>query len=72
MSRIQLRKDIAEKLLANNMATLRIAIKMNCSQQNIQKLIKANSPKLCLDNYAVVIKETLKINQKEKIYDEFI
>ena len=61
---------IKEKLLSNNAHTCRIAIKMNCSQQNIIKLIKTDSSKLCELNYAVIIKETLKLNPNSKIYVE--
>ena len=67
---MKLEPKIKERLLSDNAATCRIAIKMNCSQQNIIKLIKNDSSKLCELNYAVVIKETLKLNPKSKIYVE--
>jgi hypothetical protein len=67
---MKLNPTIKEKLLSNNAHTCRIAIKMNCSEQNIIKLIKNDSPKLCQLNYAVVIKETLKLNPNSKIYVE--
>ena len=67
---MKLEPKIKERLLSDNAATCRIAIKMNCSQQNIIKLIKTDSSKLCELNYAVLIKETLKLNPKAKIYVE--
>ena len=67
---MKLNPTIKEKLLSNNAHTCRIAIKMNCSEQNIIKLIKNDSSKLCQLNYAVLIKETLKLNQNAKIYVE--
>lgn len=70
ITKMKLEPRIKEKLLSNNAATCRIAIKMNCSQQNIIKLIKNDSAKLCQLNYAVVIKETLKLNPNSKIYVE--
>jgi hypothetical protein len=67
---MKLEPKIKERLLSDNAATCRIAIKMNCSQQNIIKLIKTDSSKLCELNYAVLIKETLKLSPKAKIYVE--
>jgi hypothetical protein len=67
---MKLNPTIKAKLLSDNAHTCRIAIKMNCSQQNIIKLIKTDSSKLCEYNYAVVIKETLKLNHLSKIYVE--
>ena len=67
---MKLDQKIKERLLADNAATCRIAIKMNCSQQNIIKLIRTDSSKLCELNYAVLIKESLKLNPKAKIYVE--
>ena len=67
---MKLNQKIKERLLSDNAATCRIAIKMNCTQQNIIKLIKTDSSKLCEYNYAVVIKETLKLNHLSKIYVE--
>lgn len=67
---MKLNTVIKERLLSDNAHTCRIAIKMNCSQQNIIKLIKTDSSKLCELNYAVVIKETLKLNPNSKIYVE--
>jgi hypothetical protein len=67
---MKLNPTIKQKLLSDNAHTCRIAIKMNCSQQNIIKLIKNDSSKLCQFNYAVVIKETLKLNHSSKIYVE--
>jgi hypothetical protein len=67
---MKLDQKIKERLLADNAATCRIAIKMNCSQQNIIKLIKTDSSKLCELNYAALIKESLKLNPKSKIYVE--
>jgi hypothetical protein len=67
---MKLNPTIKAKLLSENAHTCRIAIKMNCSQQNIIKLIKTDSSKLCEYNYAVVIKETLKLNHLSKIYVE--
>ena len=67
---MKLNTVIKERLLSDNAATCRIAIKMNCSQQNIIKLIKTDSSKLCELNYGVVIKETLKLNPNSKIYVE--
>ena len=67
---MKLNPTIKEKLLSKNAYTLRIAIKFDCSQQNIIKLIKNDSAKLCQLNYAVVIKETLKLNPNAKIYVE--
>jgi hypothetical protein len=67
---MKLETKIKERLLSDNAATCRIAIKMNCSQQNIIKLIKTDSSKLCELNYAVLIKESLKLNPKAKIYVE--
>lgn len=67
---MKLNTVIKERLLSDNAHTCRIAIKMNCSQQNIIKLIKTDSSKLCELNYAVIIKETLKLNPNSKIYVE--
>jgi hypothetical protein len=67
---MKLNPTIKQKLLSENAHTCRIAIKMNCTQQNIIKLIKTDSSKLCEYNYAVVIKETLKLNPNAKIYVE--
>jgi len=67
---MKLEQKIKDRLLSDNAATCRIAIKMNCTQQNIIKLIKNDSEKLCQLNYAVVIKETLKLNPKANIYVE--
>ncbi len=67
---MKLDQKIKDRLLADNAATCRIAIKMNCSQQNIIKLIRTDSSKLCELNYAVLIKESLKLNPKSKIYVE--
>jgi hypothetical protein len=67
---MKLDQKIKERLLADNAATCRIAIKMNCTQQNIIKLIRTDSSKLCELNYAVLIKESLKLNPKAKIYVE--
>jgi hypothetical protein len=67
---MKLEPKIKERLLADNAATCRIAIKMNCTQQNIIKLIRTDSSKLCELNYAVLIRETLKLNPKSKIYVE--
>jgi hypothetical protein len=67
---MKLDPKIKDRLLADNAATCRIAIKMNCTQQNIIKLIKTDSSKLCELNYAALIKETLKLNPKAKIYVE--
>jgi hypothetical protein len=67
---MKLEPKIKAKLLSDNAHTCRIAIKMNCTQQNIIKLIKTDSSKLCEYNYAVVIKETLKLNHLNKIYVE--
>jgi hypothetical protein len=67
---MKLDPTIKERLLSDNAATCRIAIKMNCTQQNIIKLIKTDSSKLCELNYAVLIKESLKLNPKAKIYVE--
>ena len=67
---MKLNPTIKAKLLSDNAHTCRIAIKMNCSEQNIIKLIKNDSSKLCQYNYAVVIKETLKLNPNAKIYVE--
>jgi hypothetical protein len=67
---MKLDPKIKERLLADNAATCRIAIKMNCTQQNIIKLIRTDSSKLCELNYAVLIKESLKLNPKAKIYVE--
>jgi hypothetical protein len=67
---MKLEPKIKERLLADNAATCRIAIKMNCTQQNIIKLIRTDSEKLTQGNYEVLIKETLKINPKAKIYVE--
>ena len=67
---MKLNNVIKDRLLSDNAATCRIAIKMNCSQQNIIKLIRTDSSKLCELNYAVLIKESLKLNPKAKIYVE--
>jgi hypothetical protein len=67
---MKLDQKIKERLLSDNAATCRIAIKMNCTQQNIIKLIRTDSSKLCELNYAVLIKESLKLNPKSKIYVE--
>ena len=67
---MKLDQKIKDRLLSDNAATCRIAIKMNCSQQNIIKLIRTDSSKLCELNYAVLIKESLKLNPKAKIYVE--
>jgi hypothetical protein len=67
---MKLEPKIKDRLLADNAATCRIAIKMNCTQQNIIKLIRTDSEKLTQGNYEVLIKETLKINQRAKIYVE--
>ena len=67
---MKLEPKIKERLLSDNAATCRIAIKMNCTQQNIIKLIRTDSSKLGELNYAVLIKETLKLNPKAKIYVE--
>jgi hypothetical protein len=67
---MKLNQDIKDRLLSDNAATCTIAIKMNCTQQNIIKLIRTDSSKLCELNYAVLIKETLKLNPKSKIYVE--
>jgi hypothetical protein len=67
---MKLEQKIKDRLLSDNAATCRIAIKMNCSQQNIIKLIRTDSSKLCELNYAALIKETLKLNPKSKIYVE--
>lgn len=67
---MKLNQNIKDRLLSDNAATCRIAIKMNCTQQNIIKLIKTDSSKLCELNYAALIKETLKLNPKAKIYTE--
>jgi hypothetical protein len=67
---MKLEQKIKDRLLADNAVTCRIAIKMNCSQQNIIKLIRTDSSKLCELNYAVLIKESLKLNPKSKIYVE--
>jgi hypothetical protein len=67
---MKLETKIKERLLSDNAATCRIAIKMNCTQQNIIKLIRTDSSKLCELNYAVLIKESLKLNPKSKIYTE--
>jgi hypothetical protein len=67
---MKLNPTIKDRLLSDNAATCRIAIKMNCSQQNIIKLIRTDSSKLCELNYAVLIKESLKLNSKAKIYVE--
>jgi hypothetical protein len=67
---MKLDPKIKDRLLADNAATCRIAIKMNCTQQNIIKLIKTDSSKLCELNYAMLIKETLKLNHLSKIYEE--
>jgi len=67
---MKLNNVIKDRLLSDNAATCRIAIKMNCTQQNIIKLIKTDSSKLCELNYAALIKETLKLNPKAKIYVE--
>jgi hypothetical protein len=67
---MKLDQKIKDRLLADNAATCRIAIKMNCTQQNIIKLIRTDSSKLCELNYAVLIKESLKLNPKSKIYVE--
>jgi len=67
---MKLEPKIKERLLSDNAATCRIAIKMNCTQQNIIKLIRTDSSKLCELNYAVLIKESLKLNPKAKIYVE--
>jgi hypothetical protein len=67
---MKLETKIKDRLLSDNAATCRIAIKMNCTQQNIIKLIRTDSSKLCELNYAVLIKESLKLNPKSKIYTE--
>ena len=67
---MKLDPKIKAKLLSDNAHTCRIAIKMNCTQQNIIKLIKTDSSKLCELNYAALIKETLKLNNLSKIYVE--
>lgn len=70
MNKIKLNPTIKKRLLSDNAYTCRIAIKFECSEQNIIKLIKTDSEKLCQLNYAVVIKETLKLNPNSKIYVE--
>ena len=67
---MKLEQKIKDRLLSDNAATCRIAIKMNCTQQNIIKLIKNDSEKLCQLNYAEEIKKALKIIPTAIIYVE--
>jgi hypothetical protein len=64
----RLKLEYRKKLLENNDNTCRLAIKKECSEQNIIKLIKTDSSDLC--SYEAEIRYILNVNSKIEIIEK--
>ena len=73
--KIRLKPEIVKRLtigaVEENEVTLKLALHFKCTQQNVRKLIATESDKLPVGNYAVKIKEFLKLNPKTEIGESY-
>ena len=73
--KIRLRPEIKKRISIGapeeKEVTGRLALHFKCTQGNVRKLIATDSDRLPVGNYAVKIKEFLKLNPKSDISESY-